>query len=128
MDIGAYESQIISTAPSNQSPAQGVATNMSLGSFTDLSGAAAGPWNVDVNWGDGTPDTIFTANSIGTLPNVSHVFAQFGNITTTVTVTAANHDANQATFQVNVGASVAVSLGVVGIPTPTPEGVPTCSL
>ena len=39
------------TPPPNQTAAEGAPTPFSLGSFVDLAG---GPWNVDVDWGDGT--------------------------------------------------------------------------
>src|SRR5262249_9509196 len=47
------------TAPSNQSVVEATPTSINLGSFTDPNPDS--PWNVDVTWGDGTPDGTFTA-------------------------------------------------------------------
>src|SRR5262249_55893203 len=54
----------IVTAPSNQNAIEGTAQAFDLGSFSD---AAGGPWNVDVNWGDGTAHATFTASKAGAL-------------------------------------------------------------
>jgi probable HAF family extracellular repeat protein len=54
-----------------------------LGSFSDT---GEGPWNVDVNWGDDTADTMFPATSTGALAAQSHTYAQVGVKTVTVTV------------------------------------------
>jgi hypothetical protein len=113
VDIGAFELQITSTAPSNQSANQGVAASFSLGSFSDVN-SAAGPWSVDVNWSDSSPDTTFTSASQGTLPAQSHTFQNPGTAVVTVTVTDANHDTAQATFQI----VIAGSANTTGVPTP----------
>src|SRR5260370_9987950 len=49
----------IITPPANQTATQGASKSFSLGSFTDPDGS---PWTVDVNWGDGTTDTVFTVS------------------------------------------------------------------
>jgi CSLREA domain-containing protein len=101
VDIGAVESQLTSTAPSDQSATQGSSSSLSLGSFADAN-AAAGPWSVDVNWGDSTSHGTMTTSSQGSLGSMSHTYASSGTFTVAVTVTDANHDASQASFQVTV--------------------------
>ena len=49
------------TPPANQTVGQGLAASVSLGSFTDA--GVPGPWNVDVNWDDGSLDTLFSVNA-----------------------------------------------------------------
>ena len=53
------------TAPASQIVTSGTATPINLGSFT----GGNGPWNVDVTWGDGTPDTTFNVGSTGRPPH-----------------------------------------------------------
>ena len=45
------------TPPSNQVAGQGISAGFTLGSFSQS--GAAGAWNVDINWGDGSADTSF---------------------------------------------------------------------
>src|SRR5205814_4348918 len=49
-------------AAANQSSDEGASHSFSLGSFNDP-GANDGPWSVDVDWGDGSPHTTFSAAS-----------------------------------------------------------------
>lgn len=53
------------TPPANQSSTPGKSQSFTLGSFTASN--ATGPYTVDVNWGDGTADTSFSATSDGTI-------------------------------------------------------------
>jgi hypothetical protein len=88
------------TAPSNQSAVEGASQAITLGSFGDSSG---GPWSVDVNWGDGTAHTIFTATTPGSLGTQNHTFAEEGNDTVTVTVRDMTEgDSDSASFKVAV--------------------------
>jgi hypothetical protein len=90
------------TAPSNQSSNEGSSTSFSLGSFAD---AGPSPWAVDIDWGDGSSHTTFSAAAAGSLGSQSHTYAD-GPATQTVTVkvTDANGTglAGTATFQVSV--------------------------
>ena len=88
------------TAPANQTSVEGVSHSFALGSFTDPDG---GPWTVDVNWGDGTADTVFNANAPGALPNQSHSYGEEGLHTVTITVTDTLDNASGSkTFTVSV--------------------------
>src|SRR5439155_21098348 len=74
------------TSPSNQSYALSLHDALPIWSFSDSNGNATS-WFVDVNWGDGTPDTTFTTNSRGSLGNAFHTFGEEGTFTVRVTVT-----------------------------------------
>src|SRR5439155_478248 len=54
------------TAPANQSANEGESKTFSLGSFSDP-GVNDSPWNIDVNWGDGTAHTTFTTTVQGAI-------------------------------------------------------------
>ena len=76
------------TAAADQSSDEGDSHSFSLGSFTDP--GDDGPWSVDVNWGDGTGHTTFTAASAGALPAKSHTYADGpNNYVVSVTVSEA---------------------------------------
>src|SRR5262249_34089726 len=84
----------------DQSAEEGAAHLFHLGSFTD---SGVGPWQVDVNWGDGTPDTTFSASAAGSLGTQSHTYAEEGPESATVTVLdTANGLSDSQTFQVTV--------------------------
>ena len=88
------------TPPASQTADEASSHSFSLGSFGDPDG---GPWSVDVNWGDGTPDTTFTATSPGTLPSESHTYGEEGPYTGTITVTdTLDGQSDSKTFAVNV--------------------------
>jgi hypothetical protein len=100
VDIGAFEVQTTSTPPANQTAAHGVATTFNLGSFADASNAT--PWNVTINWGDGTAVTNLTKTAQGSLGTQAHTYQTSGTYTVIVTVMDANNDISQETFQVVV--------------------------
>src|SRR5262249_33853338 len=89
------------TPASNQSTNEGSSTSFSLGSFTQS--PANGPWSVDVNWGDGSSHTTFTASSTGSLGSQSHTYTD-GPATRTVTVKVTDSSGGYGTgsFQVSV--------------------------
>ena len=100
---GSFTAPPTVTPPPNQSAVEGAPTNFNFGSFSDPS---SGPFQVDVNWGDGTPDTTFSVPgdsadnvSLGTQP---HTYSQAGTENPTVTVTNSAGLSDSATFQVNV--------------------------
>src|SRR3989454_2850632 len=62
------------TAPANQSANEGASTSFTLGSFSDP-GVNDTPWTVDVDWGDGSPHTAFSAATQGALGMKSHTYA-----------------------------------------------------
>src|SRR5207247_677431 len=61
------------TAPANQSANEGESKTFSLGSFSDP-GVNDSPWNIDVNWGDGTAHTTFTTTVQGAIISQTHVY------------------------------------------------------
>ncbi len=88
------------TKPANQAASRGVGKFFSLGSFTDL--GADGPWNVEVDWGDGSPHTLSLASAPGALGLASHVYAASGTYAVVVKVTDEDLDFGQASFQIKV--------------------------
>src|SRR5262249_23575415 len=102
------------TPPANQTATEGTSQTFSLGSFSDPDG---GPWNVDVNWGDGTAHTTFSTTTAGSLGTRPHTYGEEGTKTVTVQVTdTLDNQSGSATFQVVVsdpavvqGPTVAVS-------------------
>ena len=107
------------TAPANQTAVEGTATSLDLGSFSDaLYGlTTTGPWNVDVNWGDGTTDTTFSATSPGALGSQSHTYADDQTYTVTVAVTnMATNESGTATFDVVVS-NAPIAVGPITAPT-----------
>src|SRR5437660_3437467 len=71
-------------APSNPFTVEGTNKFFDLGQFSDQN---TGPWNVDVNWGDGTPHTTFIDTAAGSTGIQGHLFGEDGTYTVTVTVT-----------------------------------------
>ena len=90
------------------------------GSFSDPDGS---PWTVDVNWGDGTPDTIFMVASAGSLGTKPHTFGEEGTYTVKVTVTDNTNLSGSATFTVTVSDPAVVPAAVA--PFTTCAGGPT---
>ena len=88
------------TAPTGQNANGGASTSFNLGSFTDP--GADSPWAVDVDWGDGTPHTVFNATSAGSLGSQSHTYTNIGARTVTVRVTDKDGGSGSATFTVTV--------------------------
>ncbi len=124
VDIGAVEVQTSLTGAGIQSAAAGTATSFTLGSFADAD-STAGPWSVDVNWGDGSADTTFTTSSQGSLGTQKHTYPSGGTATVTVRVTDANNDASTATFSVTVSGTVShavTTFTVTGFPSPIIAG------
>jgi hypothetical protein len=71
------------TPPTNQTAVEGTSQPFNLGSF---SASGDGGFSVDVNWGDGTPHTIFSQSSPGTITPQSHTYAEETSPGYTVTV------------------------------------------
>jgi len=89
------------TFAGNQASLEGATTTFALGSFSDATPTATA-WTVDVSWGDGTPDTIFTTMAKGSLGAVPHTYAEDRCYTAGVTVTNSGGISGSSTFTVNV--------------------------
>ena len=98
--------------PGNQTATIGVSTVFSLGSFADP--GPDSPWNVDVDWGDGSSHTLFPASAPGVLPVASHVYTVAGTYVVFVKVTDGDGASSQSSFQIAVAA----------LPTPPPPPPP----
>ncbi len=115
--LGAVSAPTV-TAPSNQTATEGAAKSFNLGSFSDPDG---GPWTVDVNWGDNSAHTTFTAFSAGSLGTQSHTYADESATpyTVTIRVTDSTNLTNSATFTTTIadapltGSSAATATGGV---------------
>ncbi len=92
----------IVTAPANQTASEGTAKLFDLGSFTDP--GDDDPWEVTVDWGDGSSDTVFNEGAPGAIADKTHTYADDGAFTVTVTVDedAGAGVSDSATFQVTV--------------------------
>ena len=103
---GAMATPVIAvTAPSNQTATAGTAASFSLGSFSQTNATA--PYSVDVKWGDGSADTVFSEATVGAISPQSHTFANAGTDVISVKVTdALNFQSNTASFNVSIGAQV----------------------
>src|SRR6266849_8314820 len=77
---------VMVTSPGNQTANEGALASFNLGSFSD-SNMGASSWTVDVNWGDGTAETLPPVTSQGSLGSRPHTYGEEGNFTVTVTVT-----------------------------------------
>jgi hypothetical protein len=102
---------------------EGASQLFTLGSFTDPTGQ--GPWKVDVNWDDGTPDKTFQKTTTGSLGTASHTYGEEAVYFVTVTVTdTANGNSAYTTFKVVVtdppmAATGGLIMAVQGIPLTT---------
>jgi hypothetical protein len=97
------------TPPADQTSVEGASHVFTLGSFSDPDG---GPWSVVITWGDGTPDTTFTANSPGPLPSKTHTYGEEGPYTVTIAVTDTLVDRSDSkTFAINVSDPPVVASG-----------------
>jgi hypothetical protein len=89
------------SAPADQSANEGSSVSYDLGSFTDP-GANDGPWAIDVDWGDGSAHTAFSASSPGAVAGKSHTYADNGAYTVTVSATDKDGGSSSKTFKVSV--------------------------
>ncbi|HEV3311885.1 MAG TPA: S53 family peptidase, partial [Chloroflexota bacterium] len=74
------------SAPASQTANQGAPQPFNLGSLTDTV-TDSQSWALDVNWGDNSAHTDYSATSTGPLGPQSHAFALPGTYTVTVTAT-----------------------------------------
>src|SRR5216683_7636705 len=98
------------TPPANQKSVEGASHLFDLGSFTDPDG---GPWTVDVAWGDGTADTVFTALAPGAIASQNHTYGEEGTYIVTIKVTDTLDGQNDSkTFTVTVSDPAVLAAGV----------------
>ena len=103
------------SAPADQNALEGAATSFTLGSFS--APTDDGPWSVEVDWGDGSAHTTFTASASGSLGSRSHVYAEGPSLwMARVTVTGRSGASGSATFAVRVS-NVAPTIGAISAPT-----------
>ncbi len=115
VDIGAVElhdaSLITVAPPAVQSVVAGVAASIKLGSFTDPGGK--GPFGIDVQWGDGSPDSSYPIGAIGSLGSGSHAFIKTGVLKGTIIVFDGSGDVSRpASFSVSSAAAPAQTFTV----------------
>lgn len=86
--------------PANDVATQNQTKTFGLGSFAD--GDADGAFQVTVNWGDGTPNTLLSVNASGAIPPQAHIYTTPGAKTVTITVTDAAGQSHAVTFTITV--------------------------
>jgi hypothetical protein len=131
-------------APSDQTAQEGTSQSFSLGSFTDSEGnfwaanefaatggswgtgigqfslGTPGPWSVEVDWGDGTGHSTFSAATPGSLGTLNHTYGEEGPYTVTVKVTdPADGDSASKTYAVSV---TDPAVQAAGVPVSAVEG------
>ena len=92
------------TAAPDQSCEQGLPTDFVLGSFIDPGDDH--PWQLVIDWGDGSPVETFLPMSAGPLDGRSHTYAGTGLYVATVTVREqdGSEELGSASFEVTVAA------------------------
>jgi hypothetical protein len=105
VDVGAVEIQGVSrvklTAESNQKASTDEAALFKIGSFTDSN--SKGPFIIDIDWGDGSPETLLSLNAPGAIPAQSHTFSSASVSLVSVFVTdPAGIVSAPATFKITV--------------------------
>jgi hypothetical protein len=88
-------------AAADQSADEAAEWEFDLGSFTDF-GVSDAPWEVEVDWGDGTAPQVFETLEQGLLAPLAHTFADSGAYTVTVKVTDKDGAATSDSFVVTV--------------------------
>jgi hypothetical protein len=113
VDLGAFESQIVLTAPvGTQTGIAGSTTNtFALGSFASYT-PGVNSWSVFVEWGDDA-DQSFTVAAQGSLGSLQHTFLAAGSYTVTVSVSDGQGDGALTTFQVKVAAFDVIDTAVL---------------
>src|SRR5206468_3763437 len=87
--------------PVNEARPATVSFSAPFDAFSDA-GVNDNPWAVDVDWGDASPHTTFSAATQGALGMKSHTYADNGSYTVTVKVTDKDLGYDSKTFTVTV--------------------------
>ncbi|MBN9629812.1 MAG: hypothetical protein J0I18_04265, partial [Actinobacteria bacterium] len=92
----------------SQSDWAGRSATFNVGSFSQSSASQVplGPWTVEINWGDGSANTVFTQTTVGSLPQVPHQYATPGNYKPIVKVTDSIGMSGSANFDVLIQAII----------------------
>jgi hypothetical protein len=107
--------------PGSQTATAGQSHSFAPGSFTQSN--ATGPFNVDVNWGDGSADSEFSQASTGIITAQLHMFTRAATETVSVTITDANGNASEPeTFGVTINPAAAAKLAITKGPGATTAG------
>ncbi len=91
------------TPPQPATATEAVMSTFNLGSFMDRN--TDGPWAVDVDWGDGSVHTVFSADAAGALNPAAHTYADSGSYTVNVKVTDRTGLVGSSVFPVDVANS-----------------------
>ena len=89
----------VASAATNQDGTEGIAGLFDLGSFTDA--GDAGPWDVTVDWGDGSTPGTFQVTSAGPIGTLAHTYTDDATYDVSVTVSDGELQDTQ-TFQIAV--------------------------
>jgi autotransporter-associated beta strand protein/parallel beta-helix repeat protein len=123
-DAGFQHANADATAPvvstTDQSATEGAPASIPLGSFTDPV-SASGQWQVTVSWGDSTQSQE-TVSPAGTIPSLTHTYAEEGPYTVSVLVTDGSGNAGSSSFTAHV-ADAALTANSFTPPVAT-EGAP----
>jgi hypothetical protein len=105
------------TPPGSQTVSEATSAIFQLGSFSEPGNN--GPWQVDVNWGDNTADSIFAATSQGSIASQSHTYDDAATYMATVTVSDNTSGTGSAKFVVTVN-PVPPAAAILGVPSTNP--------
>jgi hypothetical protein len=105
VDIGAVQVQgtttVKLTAATNQPAVAGQSAYFKLGSFTDSTERS--PYNVIIEWGDGSADSTVSVKSAGSITPQSHEYDLIGTVVVSVLVTnSAGSVSNLISFDVKI--------------------------
>ncbi|HLJ91770.1 MAG TPA: PKD domain-containing protein, partial [Gemmataceae bacterium] len=89
------------TPAGEQTATEGTSSPIPLGSFSDTT-PGANAWQVDVDWGDGSPHTTFPLNNPGDLTMPPHTYAEEGIYTVKLAVSNNANVSASASEVVNV--------------------------
>src|SRR5262249_55290673 len=98
LTVGLGEPAVIPAG--DQSASEGTSQLFSLGTLGDFNNS--GNYTVTVNWGDGTPKTVFASAVVGTIAPQTHTYAQDGNFPVTITVQDVDGTSTPVGFTANV--------------------------
>jgi hypothetical protein len=108
--VGITNVDPVITAAAAQSADEGESHSFGLGSFVDP--GADSPWDVSVDWGDGSPTTDFTVAAAGSLGSKLHTYGDGPNSYTVSVSVDDGLGSDSKSFQVtvnNVAPAVAIS-------------------